>query len=77
MAIETIDDIVDELLDLLGVYGACGNHCTDEHPCRCCSQVSLRARIISAVEIEQMLSARQNNKESPSTDKQLAKVDNT
>jgi len=73
MAIETIDDLVDNMLDRLGIFGACGAHCTDEHPCRCCSQVSLRARIISAVEIEQMLSARQKSKESPSTDKQQAK----
>lgn len=60
MSIETLDDIVEEILDRFGIYGACGEQCTDIAPCRCCASVALKFRIRAAVEIEEMLSARQD-----------------
>ena len=53
MALETLDDIVEELADDLGIYGACphgtqGALCT----CRCCYTASLASRIREAVHLE-------------------------
>jgi hypothetical protein len=62
MSIETLDDIVEKILDQLGIYGACGEQCTDAAPCRCCASVALKSRIAAAVEIEKTLSARQEIK---------------
>lgn len=56
MAIETLDDIVEELMDGLAVYGACGEKCSDDrHVCRCVKASELAIRIRSAVEVERAL----------------------
>lgn len=56
MAIETLDDIVEELMDDLAIYGACGDKCSDErHVCRCVKSSELEARIRRAVEVEDAL----------------------
>lgn len=60
MPIETVDDIVEEIMDRIGTYGACDDSqddestqtCTDEHPCRCCAAAELRVRLDAAYEIE-------------------------
>jgi hypothetical protein len=66
MAIETLDDVVESIMDCLGIYGA-HDHDQDDSGeqchCRCCESSSLRSRIMEAVGVEQKL-ARQNAKES-------------
>ena len=62
MPIETLDDIVESLMDRLGIYGA---H-PDPEPegtchCRCCESSSLRSRIEEAVEVERKLRNVSNN----------------
>jgi len=52
MSIETLDDIIDQTLNRMGVYGAHSNSCTKESPCRCCARADLKSRILTAVEIE-------------------------
>jgi hypothetical protein len=57
MPIETVDDIVEELMDALGVYGSCvdpfeGKPCKGGKSCRCCASSSLRDRLDAAYEIE-------------------------
>ena len=55
--IETLDDIIEELADQVGVYGAGPEN--DDHPekceCRICFTVGLRDRIERAVEVEAKL----------------------
>lgn len=46
MAVETLDDIVGELADLMGVYNT---------PKRCEWESNLKARIRNAIEVERML----------------------
>lgn len=51
--IETLEDIVEELANNLGIYGAHG----EEHPdgqceCRVCFSIQLRGRIEAAVEVD-------------------------
>jgi hypothetical protein len=60
MAIETLDDIIEQLADWIGVYGAHGE--PDERPgviddlhCRVCFQVSIRQRIEAACNIEALM----------------------
>lgn len=58
MSIETLDDIVEELADSLGVYGA---H-AEEHPdgqceCRVCFSMGMSRRIMDAVQVERRLAA--------------------
>jgi hypothetical protein len=53
MSLETLDDIVEELADGLGIYGACphgmqGALCT----CRSCYTAALASRIREAVHLE-------------------------
>lgn len=72
MSIETLDDVIEELLDRLGIYGACGDMCTDRNPCRCCSEVALKERIMAAVEVEHLLNARQQAIVLPGTVNQQA-----
>jgi hypothetical protein len=60
--IETLDDIIEEIADRKGVYGACPHHddgdCAADKPgCRCCWTANLRARIDAAVEVERKLNA--------------------
>lgn len=54
--IETLDDIVEELADALGVYGACYEEVHERlRGCRVCFTSSLKTRISAAVEIERRL----------------------
>lgn len=67
MAIETLDDIIEEAADRLGVWGA---HFEDDTSpwkepkqncdCRVCFVTGLRERILDAVEIEQALAEYRN-----------------
>jgi hypothetical protein len=56
MAIETVDDLVTQIANWIGVYGA---HDPDDPPaegedcvCRCCFESSMASRIREAVRIE-------------------------
>lgn len=58
MAIETLDDLIEELADRVGVYGAHGEEDTpdaDMYHCRVCFQMGLRARIEAAAKIEAIM----------------------
>jgi hypothetical protein len=58
--IETLDDIIEQIADRLGIYGACHDSYPSETracPCRCCFTSSLASRIRAAVEVERKLSA--------------------
>lgn len=62
MAIEVLDDILEELADKAGVYGSHPEINEVPYPvpkgvcrCRVCFLVGLRERIVQAVEIEQIL----------------------
>jgi hypothetical protein len=59
VAIETVDDIVEEIMDRLGIYGA-HDHEAEEtcknKPCRCCASGALRHRLDAAYKIERKLS---------------------
>lgn len=58
MAIETVDDIVEEIMDKLGIYGAHDHEedeAGDKRPCRCCASSILRDRLDAAYEIERRL----------------------
>ncbi len=51
--IEQLDDIIEQLASMAGVYGA---HDDDEQrPCRICWTIGLKDRILAAVEIERKL----------------------
>lgn len=67
MAIETLDDVLNELADKLGVYGCCKNYldgegnetgeCNEKDPC-CCRigfMIEYENRIKEAVRIEKQL----------------------
>lgn len=64
MPIETLDDIINEIMDRFGIYGG-HDHDTDDSGvtchCRCCEMSSLTDRLRGAFEVEQRL-ARQNAK---------------
>ena len=57
MSIETLDDIIEELADGLGIYG-CGGE-DDDHKddcdCRVCFEIGMRDRIIKAVKVEKII----------------------
>lgn len=56
--IETLNDIIDELGDRLGIYGAHGDgETTSEYHCRVCFASSLHGRIMSAIDIERTITA--------------------
>lgn len=55
MPIETLDDIVEQVADWVGAYGAHDD--AEKKDCRCCFTQSLRARIESAAEIQSILKA--------------------
>ena len=59
MAIETVDDIVEELADKFGIYGLGQGYPDDGHPddckCRLCFTSWIKQRIRKAVEAEQKL----------------------
>lgn len=46
---ETLDDLVEALLDRIGKCGSCSDKCTEQNRCRCRAAVALRRRIIDAV----------------------------
>lgn len=53
--VETIDDVVSDIANQIGIYGACdgGDICSKN--CRSCFELHLRERILEAVRIEQLL----------------------
>lgn len=53
--IETIDDIIEQLADKLGVYGVHHDECTNEKPCRVCWTSDIGERIRTAMNIERIL----------------------
>lgn len=57
MPIETLDDIITEISDLAGIYGAHGerDECEPPVPCRMCFEEQMKSRILAAVAIEQKL----------------------
>lgn len=57
MAIETVDDIVEELMNLLGVFGACDEDHECKRTCRCCATSHLRSRLDEAYKVEEILSS--------------------
>jgi hypothetical protein len=58
MPLEILQDIIDELADKLGIYGAHPDDDSDaECDCRVCFTSSLNDRIWSAVRTEQALEA--------------------
>lgn len=60
MPIETLDDIVEQLADQVGIYGAHPESNTDYGPCecRCCWTMDLKERLLKASEIQRLLSGR-------------------
>lgn len=59
MPIETADDIIEELADKLGIYGA---HDEDEDPdyggdcsCRCCWTAAMRERLETAFNLDAIM----------------------
>ena len=54
MPIETLDDIITEIADLAGIYGAHGEG-EECPPCRACFESQLKSRILEAVAVEQKL----------------------
>lgn len=63
MAIETMEDILTELADKLGIYGAHGDdeESTSMYHCRVCFEVGLANRIREARSIEAMLNFARTN----------------
>jgi hypothetical protein len=61
MAIETLDDIVTEIANAVGIWGGCREHeqgrdCDGEgRQCRGCFEADITARIREAVSIERAL----------------------
>ena len=53
MSIETLDDIIEDLADKMGVYGAC---CEEGHEswrdCRVCFTSGLKSRLTLALDLE-------------------------
>lgn len=58
--IEQIDDVVSDILNRLGVYGACDEKCTKDNPCRSHAESALTERILAAVESDRLLNAQQS-----------------
>ena len=54
MPIETLDDIISEIADLAGIYGAHGEGDTCA-PCRACFESQIKSRILAAVAVEEKL----------------------
>ncbi len=61
MAIEVLSDIIEEMADRIGVYGAHGTDeenegkQTDMYHCRVCFEIELRRRIEAACNIEALM----------------------
>jgi hypothetical protein len=60
--IEQLSDIVEELANKVGVYGAAEHH-GDECGCRVCWTSGLRSRILDAVRIERQLATTESGGE--------------
>lgn len=55
MPVNLIEDVIESLADEFAIYGAHGEQCTAEKPCRCCWVSSLADRMWSAIEAEMAL----------------------
>lgn len=57
MAIETLEDIVEDVANQLGIYGVHGEEeeCDRKPTCRVCFTSSIKRRILAAMEIERKL----------------------
>lgn len=53
--VETVEDIVEELADKLGIYGAHSDICTEKRPCRVCWVPTMHQRLIDALRNEDLL----------------------
>ena len=53
--VETIEDIVEELADKLGIYGAHDDVCTEKRLCRVCWVLIMHQRLIDALKNEELL----------------------
>lgn len=49
--IETLDDIIEEVLNRLYIYGT-HDETAEDCQCRCCEASSLKQRILKAVELQ-------------------------
>lgn len=58
MSIETLDDIIESIMDRLGIYGVHDDDSEmdgDKCGCRCCESSCLRHRIEAAVELDRKM----------------------
>lgn len=55
MPIETLDDIIEQVADKIGIYGAHDSACRENRPCRVCFTSDFRDRLKAAFEIEKIL----------------------
>jgi hypothetical protein len=62
MAIETIEDVVEEIMNGLGIYGAHEDERCDRRVCRCCATSSLTTRLRAAFNVEKKLAAPQEER---------------
>lgn len=55
--VETIDDVVSDIANQIGIYGACSDDEQDDcsGTCRSCFEVQLRERILEAICVEKLL----------------------
>lgn len=53
--VETVEDIVEQLADWLGIYGAHDERCTEKRMCRCCWTPYMHDRLVKALENERLL----------------------
>lgn len=55
MAYETLEDIIENVLDRMGCYGSHDTRCNEVYRCRVCTSSELRNRIRNAVEVEEAI----------------------
>ena len=55
--VETLDDVIEQLADWIGVYGAHDEQCTPKKMCRCCWTALMRERIERAIEVDRKLAS--------------------
>ena len=53
--IETLDDIIEQLANMLGIYGSHPEDAGDNCKCRICFTMPLKERILRAVEVDAIL----------------------
>ena len=56
--VETLDDIVEDLADRLGVWNAHDDECTEGRSCRVCWVSHMHARLMAAAQNELLLNLR-------------------